>query len=104
MPGNKHNRIDGTRKTMRIASHDNRLVLLQHGEDGRQLGIDVEHASAGRFASDPQARIRPAGHLRGVGRIPRLGSRREYPRGTHRPRFSENCSDRPCRGRARCLR
>lgn len=40
---------------MRIANHDNRLVLLQHGEDGRELGIDVEHASGGRFTSDPQA-------------------------------------------------
>ena len=26
------------------AHHDNLLVLLQHREDGRELGIDVEHA------------------------------------------------------------
>jgi hypothetical protein len=32
------NCIDETRKAMRIASHDNRLVLLRHGEDGRETG------------------------------------------------------------------
>jgi 2,4-diketo-3-deoxy-L-fuconate hydrolase len=40
---------------MRIANHDNRLVLLLRGEDGRERGVDVERASDSRFAADPQA-------------------------------------------------
>jgi 2,4-diketo-3-deoxy-L-fuconate hydrolase len=40
---------------MRIANHDNRLVLLLWGEDGRERGLDVERASDSRFAADPQA-------------------------------------------------
>jgi len=37
MPGNDHNRIDKTRKAMRTANHDDRLVLLQH-DDGTPTG------------------------------------------------------------------
>jgi 2-keto-4-pentenoate hydratase/2-oxohepta-3-ene-1,7-dioic acid hydratase in catechol pathway len=40
---------------MRIANHDNRLVLLRRAADGRELGLDVERASGRRFAADPQA-------------------------------------------------
>jgi len=43
-PGNKHIRIEETRTSMRIANHDNRLVFLRRRENGRELGIDVEHA------------------------------------------------------------
>lgn len=41
---------------MRIANHSGRLVLLAPGSNPDQpRGIDVERASEGRFAADPQA-------------------------------------------------
>ena len=40
---------------MRIANHDDRLVLIHTTADGIEAGVDVETASAGKFSADSQA-------------------------------------------------